>query len=208
MNSVHHLPDDRLYDCYLSARGGERLDPPSAEHLADCSECAGRYAEMARLLETVSVQAAVEADAAFPPDRLYAQQQQIARRLQQIGRAARVISFPGSTPDAHAEAGKSPIVLKWAAAAAAAAAAGIVIGLGAGLLLESESRGAREVQQSAALTRPVRLAPATAVYMGSGEAADDRFMTELESALDRPRTHELAAFDALTPHVREVANVR
>lgn len=205
MSSVHHLPDDRLYDCYLSARGGERLDPPSAEHLADCTECAGRYAEMARLLETVSVQAAVEADAAFPPDRLYAQQQQIARRLQQIGRAARVISFPGLTSDAHADAGKSPIVLKWAAAAAAA---GIVIGLGAGLLLESESRSARDVHQSAALTRPIRLAPATAVYMGSGEAADDRFMTELESALDRPRTRELAAFDALTPHVREVANVR
>jgi hypothetical protein len=34
--------------------------------------------------------------------------------------------------------------------------------------------------------------------------ADDVFMSALELALDRPHTSELVAFDALTPHVREV----
>ena len=34
--------------------------------------------------------------------------------------------------------------------------------------------------------------------------ADDVFMSALDLALDRPHTSELVAFDALTPHVREV----
>jgi hypothetical protein len=35
-------------------------------------------------------------------------------------------------------------------------------------------------------------------------AADDAFLSELELALERPHTRELRAFDALTPHVREI----
>ena len=33
---------------------------------------------------------------------------------------------------------------------------------------------------------------------------DDMFMSDLEAVLDRPHTGELVAFDALTPHVREI----
>jgi hypothetical protein len=32
-------------------------------------------------------------------------------------------------------------------------------------------------------------------------------MSDLESVLDRPHTSELNAFDALTPHVREVRDL-
>ena len=39
-------------------------------------------------------------------------------------------------------------------------------------------------------------------------AADDVFLSELEFALDRPRTRELVAFDAFTPHVREIRDIR
>ena len=46
-------------------------------------------------------------------------------------------------------------------------------------------------------------APAATVTTLAGEA-DDMFMSELELALDRPHTSELVAFDALTPHVREL----
>jgi hypothetical protein len=35
-------------------------------------------------------------------------------------------------------------------------------------------------------------------------AADEAFLSDLEIALDRPRTRELRAFDELTPHVREI----
>jgi hypothetical protein len=39
-------------------------------------------------------------------------------------------------------------------------------------------------------------------------AADDAFLSELELALERPHTRELLAFDALTPHVREIRDQR
>ena len=39
-------------------------------------------------------------------------------------------------------------------------------------------------------------------------AADDAFLSELELALERPHTRELLAFDALTPHVREIRDNR
>jgi len=41
-----HPQDDRLFDCYLSSRHGDALDPLLAEHLADCATCASRYAEL------------------------------------------------------------------------------------------------------------------------------------------------------------------
>jgi hypothetical protein len=39
-------------------------------------------------------------------------------------------------------------------------------------------------------------------------AADDAFLSDLEVALERPHTRELQAFDALTPHVREIRGQR
>ena len=50
---AHHLHDERLFDCYLTERGGEVLDPPAAEHLADCGECTARYAELTQFMETL-----------------------------------------------------------------------------------------------------------------------------------------------------------
>ena len=39
-------------------------------------------------------------------------------------------------------------------------------------------------------------------------AADDAFLSDLETALERNQTRELRALDALTPHVREVREIR
>jgi len=39
-------------------------------------------------------------------------------------------------------------------------------------------------------------------------ASDDAFLSDLEIALERPHTRELQAFDALTPHVREITDRR
>ena len=33
MKGGHHLQEERLFDCYLAAKGGEILDPPVAEQL-------------------------------------------------------------------------------------------------------------------------------------------------------------------------------
>ena len=39
-------------------------------------------------------------------------------------------------------------------------------------------------------------------------ADDAAFLSDLELALERPHTRELQAFDALTPHVREIRDER
>src|SRR5262245_62231745 len=89
-----HPRDDKLLDCYFAERPGEVVDPPSAEHLSECASCRQRYAELTRLLDTIHVESDAETDAVFTAERLRLQQQHIAERLQHVGRAAHVISFP------------------------------------------------------------------------------------------------------------------
>jgi hypothetical protein len=38
--------------------------------------------------------------------------------------------------------------------------------------------------------------------------SDEAFLSDLEVALDRPQTSELRAFDELTPHFKEIKDVR
>lgn len=193
-----HLPDDRLFDCYLAHRSGEAIDPPTAEHLTDCAPCGARFAELAGFMDTVRREGQVEADAIFTPDRLRAQQHQIARRLEQVGRPPRVISFPGRfvRRTIAASTAQTP---RWVPAAAAA---GLFVGIALGASYQWESR----VRTAQSVARE-----ATSSARGSNTpdiAADDAFLSELEVALERPRTRELVAFDAFTPHVREIRTAR
>src|SRR4029079_18923063 len=82
MGRALHLQDDRLFECYLAQRQGEAADPPAVEHLADCESCAARYTELALVMDGVRAEGDAEADEAFTPERLRAQQQQIARRME------------------------------------------------------------------------------------------------------------------------------
>jgi anti-sigma factor RsiW len=207
-----HLQDDALYDCYYAERRGEPIDPPSAEHLVDCDACARRYADVGAFLTTLSADAETEVDTLFPAERLRQQQQDIAKRLELVGRAARVITFPGRrsvTPPQTARPSATRITTRWIAAAAAA---GLFVGVAAGTFFNfvpgfdfsGNVRGnavAATRQASSALpshlSSPVK--PAAEIV-----DTDDRFMSDLESVLDRPHTSELIAFDALTPHVREI----
>ena len=59
----HHLQDERLFDCYLADRHGDAPDPPTAEHLSDCDACAARYADLARVMDTLRNEGQAEADA-------------------------------------------------------------------------------------------------------------------------------------------------
>jgi hypothetical protein len=208
-----HLQDDSLSDCYFAERRGEALDPPAAEHLADCASCAARYAEFERFMTSLRHEADADVDALFPPDRLRAQQQDIARRLESIGRAARVISFPGSTAARRTQPSSTRIAMRWIAGAAAA---GLFVGVAAGTFFdfgtrfEFGMRGHRGFVQRTARdtggqTLPAHMAAAPAVTTATLAAeADDVFMSALDLALDRPHISELVAFDALTPHVREL----
>jgi len=206
-----HLQDDVLYDCYYASRRGDAVDPPSAEHLADCQACATRYAELGTFLNTLSEDADAEVAALFPADRLRAQQQDIARRLELIGRAARVISFPGRAAGhgtSSTQAVRTPVrVARWIAVAAAA---GLFVGVAAGTLFNGSARldATRDARRPGAVaSRRVNTpAPARLASSNVEEAVvdmDEMFMSDLETVLDRPHTSELVAFDALTPHVRD-----
>ena len=208
-----HLQDDSLSDCYFAERRGEALDPPAAEHLADCASCAERYAEFERFMTSLREEANAEVDASFPAERLRAQQQAIARRLDHIGRAARVISFPGQTAARGIHPSTTRLATRWIAGAAAA---GLFVGVAAGTFFDFSTRfefgirGRRSIGQlgrreagNPALPSHLAPVPSGGTAVRAAEA-DDVFMSALELALDRPHTSELVAFDALTPHVREV----
>jgi len=204
MRRAHHLHDERLLDCYLAARAGDAIDPPSAEHLADCDDCAARYTELVQFMDAVRAEGQSESDAIFTPDRLRAQQQQIARRIEHVARPARVLSFPGQFVRRTISASTSRTAPRWVAAAAAA---GLFIGIAVGASFEWETH-VREAQQTLArgpqVRRPAMFAAGSTRAASASDAADDAFLNELELALERPRTRELVAFDEFTPHVREV----
>jgi hypothetical protein len=198
-----HLHDDRLFDCYLAARAGEALDPPAAEHLVDCAACAARFDELSRFMDEVRAVGDADLDAHFPPERLRAQQQHIARRLETVGRSARVIHFP-SPLTAHRIPATAKLMLpRWVAAAAAA---GLVAGVSVGFFYDRDRVSTTMARAGLHTPRPslsaVRPAP-------PADSRDDVFysklFSEIEAAADRPRTEELAAYDALTPHIREVS---
>jgi len=199
-----HLQEDRLFDSYLAERGGAPIDPPIAEHLADCTDCSARYAELSSFMDTLRTEGDAEADAVFTPERLRAQQQQIARRIAQVGRPARVLSFPGRIVRRTIDASTARPSPRWVATAAAA---GLFIGVavGASYQWSASSRSALLVRNTAAS----RLAPVATRGSSPAEvAADEAFLSDLEIALERPHTRELQAFDALTPHVREIKDQR
>jgi anti-sigma factor RsiW len=193
-----HLQEERLFESYLAERAGEPLDPPVAEHLADCASCGSRYTELSSFMDTLRRDGDAEADAIFTPERLRIQQQQILRRMSLVGRPARVLSFPGRIVRRTIDASTSRTAPRWAAAAAAA-------GLFVGVAVGAPARP-RPVAESNVALHP------SGVGTGGRDkveiAADDAFLSDLEIALERPHTRELQAFDALTPHVREVRDER
>ena len=204
---AHHLQDERLFDGYLAERVGDTMDPPVAEHLADCGECRARYTELVRFMDSVRAEADADTDEVFTPERLRAQQLQIARRIEPLGRAARVIEFPGRFVSRHMNVSRARGVTRWAYASAAAA---LVVGVGLGVFYDSGWRSVRRASQTSFsarqlnTARPVSVVPAaTSGTAPAREASDEAFLSDLEVALERPHTVELQPFDALTPHVRE-----
>jgi len=220
----HHLQEERLFDCYLTAKGGESLDPPVAEHLTDCDDCGARYAELTDFMERLGTEAAAEADAVFTPERLRAQRLHISRRLEHIGHPARVITFPGRADGQHFGPSAARPARRWIAAAAAA---GLFIGVGAGLFLDREAGRGTARRQSLAMARQTMLSSpngrlesdrievnrieVNGIEVNGIEIvrpalfdSDQAFLSEIELAGEHPRILELTAVDALTPHVREV----
>jgi hypothetical protein len=203
---AHHLQEDRLFACYQADRSGEPIDPPLAEHLADCESCATRYAELAEFMNGLRREGELEADAVFTPERLRLQREQVARRIALVGRPARVLSFPGRFVQRTISASTSRTPPRWIAAAAAAV---LFVGVALGASYEWRLRAPGTLQLGGGAARRPRLTPiATRGSSPAEVAADDAFLSDLEIALERPHTRELQAFDALTPHVREIRDQR
>jgi len=208
-----HLQDDVLYECYYAQRRGEPMDPPAAEHLSDCEACGRRYVDVGAFLNQLDDDADADVSALFSPERLRQQQQEIAKRLELVGRAARVITFPGRP---HPVAGPKarPSATRWVAAAAAA---GLFVGVAAGTAFNfipgfnfvnaPRHSGIVASRTVPAQSAPSHLSPSPVAPAADVVDTDERFMSDLESVLDRPHTSELVAFDALTPHVREIRDL-
>ena len=202
---AHHLPEERLFDCYVAERGGDTVALPAAEHLADCPVCTARYAELVRFMDGLRAEADAETDAIFTPERLRAQQQQILRRIEHVGRPARVIDFPARLGVRRIIPSGAHGLSRWVYGAAAA---GLVVGVGLGAVYESEWAAIQAGRRSAGVHQlaTVRSRAATLTAMGAPEAADDAFLSDLDVALERPHTPSLQPYDSLTPHVREVSD--
>jgi hypothetical protein len=212
-----HLQEDVLHECYYAERRGDPIDPPAAEHLSDCDACRRRYADVGAFLNQLGHDADADVHALFPSERLRQQQQEIAKRLELVGRAARVITFPGranAVAGPKARPSTTRLTTRWVAAAAAA---GLFVGVAAGtsfnfipgLNFVNSARPVGIVASRKAVTSalPSHLASPPVSEAADIVDTDDRFMSDLESALDRPHTSELVVFDALTPHVREIRDL-
>jgi len=209
---VRHLTEERLFDFYTAERAAEPVDPPSAEHLADCDACSARYTELVAFMDLVRREGDAEADAIFTADRLRAQQQQIAKRIALVGRPARILSFPERIVRRTLTGSSTRTAPRWVAAAAAA---GLFVGVAVGASYQfrwgaAPYRGGQSyLLTGAASQRAARLTPVATRGAGQADiAADDAFLSDLDAALDRPRTRELVAFDDITPHVREIRTAR
>jgi hypothetical protein len=180
-----HLSDDRLIEICVSG-------PPLAveeTHLNGCLKCERRRLSVVEILEQLDEAATIEAEAAFPPERLQRQQARIAQRIEQHGRPGRLIAFPAAQPGVT----RSRPHLRWAAGAAAAA---FVIGMMTGHLVHElplrDDRGVVAIEDD---SPPLRAVPTT--------FSEDEFLGQLELAAGRNGPAALRPLDDMTPRAWE-----
>lgn len=199
---------ERIAAGHLSERDFARLsaDRTRHPHLDACGVCRERYARFEQWMAQLDADLQTEADAAFPPERLAAQQAQITRRLEALERPARVIAFPKAaraviTNQSHAG--------RWVAAAAAA---GVIAGIALGQVVNiRETFEPTRMARSTAAVETARSAPmrdgVVPVSTLSAGFTDEDFLIDTD-ALAHPRVSELRAIDDLTPHARDLMRPR
>lgn len=187
-----HLDDAALAELWTVA-ASDTQGVTAEPHLQHCAECRVRFSAFATWMEDIRDEAVAEAEAAFPAERLAAQQAQIFRRIEAAERPARVIVFPKFPADSTPR--HSP-VHRWVAAAAAA---GLLVGLGLGQLMDLRHLGERGpvVAQSQGTDAPSRgIVPASATI------SVETMFQELEAAAT-PQYDSLRPFDTFTPRAAD-----
>jgi hypothetical protein len=205
VNAAHtpHLADARLLACCLFEGDTGHLLPAEVDaiaHLKRCGQCRRRLDRIRWQVDVLRDEERARVDALFSAEHLESQRAQILRRLEHIGRHARVITFPAGgrrQPDAGRVAA---VRMRWVAAAAAA---GLAVGLGLGALMNFQiaSPSSSPARQAVAARAPdVHINPVA--KLSDPSFSDEAFLSEIDQALGR-RAAELEALDALTPHVRD-----
>lgn len=193
-----HLTDDRLIEICLGGAATPEPDP----HLLGCGECELRRAALTEMLGQVSEAAAVEADAAFPAERLARQQTRILTRIDQEGRPGRVIAFPAGHPQEPVAARTRPAASRWVAAAAAA---GLFVGLLAGHFAHDLPGGGRLAAAPQIVTNEA--GAGVTMRAVSTTLSDDEFLGQIEVAIGSGGPAALRPLDAVTPRAWD-SNIR
>jgi hypothetical protein len=175
-------------------------EPVSDAHLLECAECRARFEGLSAWLESMRVEAIDEADAAFPAERLAAQQSHILRRLEAAERPARVIAFPKF---AQPLSQRSSLTSRWITVAAAA---GLVIGVALGQWMDLRHRFGPQPGRTA--DQVVASAPSPRasdmVLQTTGTLSDDALLMELDATISmHPSVGPLRAIDTITPRSRD-----
>jgi hypothetical protein len=201
-----HLSDDRLIEmCMLGAREEDSVSSAEQQHLSACARCDARRVRLQRLLDEVSDASAIEADAAFPPERLTRQIGRILAHLQHEGRPARVIAFPAGHNHQEPLASRTRPGSRWIAAAAVA---GLVVGVIAGRFGHDYSLGrpgpSRVIVARTAEQPELRAAAGATIREVTASISDEEFLNQIEMAIDAPAAAALQPLDDLTPRAWDV----
>jgi hypothetical protein len=192
-------------DHYLAQCVSEVSDARVVSHLETCAGCAARYAAVAESLSDLRDDVDRQVEELFPEDRLQAARRQIARRIENLGHVAKVISFPKTRAERYHERTLSQRGTRWVALAAAA---GLLVGIALGAYSSIVTNG-----PSVDPPLPSSTARASDVFITAPEPEtaqrpmidEEAFLQELEIAGGGLRARPLMPFDAFTPTVREVA---
>jgi hypothetical protein len=179
--------------------------PVADPHLAECAQCRSRYAAFTGWLDRIHDDARGEAEDAFPPERLAAQQAQVMRRLEALDRPARVIAFPRFSRPATSTPGHAQ---RWAAGAAAA---GLVIGLAAGQFFDMRHLFApvRPVQTPTQNARLVTSQPnGPSVVPVSSSSVSDETLYFGDPTRTSERLSMLRSIADITPRTRDLEQPR
>ena len=188
-----HLNDDTFARLWTDGA----TDP----HLERCAECRQRFAAFTQWIGGVAETMRDEADEVLTPERLAAQQAQIARRIEALDRPARVLAFPKA---ARAVISGHSHVRRWVTVAAAAS---LIAGFGLGqvvplrsvMIKQQASKPTPNFSVPVAVDRARELTPAAPT------PADDELLSD---AFTSPKVKNLSALDDMTPHARDYISPR